>query len=208
MHTQRVDLYKKQDKSIYFTFAKESARNLKQIGSIVPDSNVCIDALLKHVPFETADLILEFGAGSGSVTRRMIQRKRPETSLVSFEKNQVLFNRLQGSTRGEKVSLVRGDAFYSLNARSNGTVLRSNSVDCIVSTLPCSLLDFEGLLDRAVVPLLKPGGIFIQYTHAITILKGFRLKPLLSRRFPRIDSGFVLRNFPPALIYSCCDLII
>ncbi|MHB1687992.1 MAG: hypothetical protein ACYCVH_11530 [Ignavibacteriaceae bacterium] len=35
------------------------------------------------------------------------------------------------------------------------------SVDCTISTLPWSLLNFEELLEKEVLPLLKEDGIFI-----------------------------------------------
>ena len=65
---------------------KEYCGNVREIGSIVPDSRTCVNSLLKYVPFGTAEIIVEYGSASGAVTREIIKRKRPETVFVVFEK--------------------------------------------------------------------------------------------------------------------------
>jgi phospholipid N-methyltransferase len=77
------------------------------------------------------------------------------------------------------------------------------SVDCIISTLPWSLLKFDDLLKNVVIPLLKDDGIFIQYMYTSSVLKGDVLRPILDRYFSKIDFEFVFFNIPPVLVYAC-----
>jgi phospholipid N-methyltransferase len=184
-------------------FFREYCRNVKEIGSVVPDSKVCVDVLLRQVPFATAKVIVEFGAASGAVTREIIRRKRRDTILVSFEKNRRLHASLKASLKGENVILVNEDAFNCAKVLAGIPGVRGKKADCIVSTLPCSCLDFDRLVREAVLPSLGEDGCFIQYMHTLSLLKGFNLKHSLRKFFPRLAEDLVLRNIPPALVYAC-----
>jgi len=194
------------DNSCYIDFLKLYYRDFREIGSIVPDSRVCVDALLRFVPFNSAKLILEYGAGSGTVTREMIRRKRQETTLICFERNNYFYNSLVRTVSGQNVFFVCGDVFNSVRNLSAAFGISHESVDCIVSTLPCSFLNVEELLLRAVLPVIKKDGFFIQYVHVLSFLKGFRLNPFLKKYFSQISSHLVLLNMPPAIVYACQKL--
>ncbi|MGO8705870.1 MAG: class I SAM-dependent methyltransferase [Candidatus Brocadiia bacterium] len=184
-------------------FFREYCRNVKEIGSIVPDSRSCVNSLLRMAPFATAKVIVEFGAASGAVTREIIRRKRPGTIFISFEKNPRLHGPLEASTKGENVFLVNEDVFNCPKVLADVFGILEKGVDCIVSTLPCSCMDFDGLLRHSVLPVLKDNGHFIQYTHTLTLLKGFNLKRFLGKHFATLHSDLVLFNIPPALVYTC-----
>jgi len=188
---------------LYFNFVREYWRNIREIGSLLPDSRVCVDALLAHVPFGSAKIIVECGAASGAVTREIIRRKRPETLLVSFEKNATLHSLLQSSSRGRNVTHVNADIFTCPSVLSATFGVTGAEVDCIVSTLPCSCLDVDGLLRTAVLPVLAGDGVFIQYMHTLSVLKGFRLGPILKKHYRSVRSELVIRNLPPAVVYTC-----
>jgi phospholipid N-methyltransferase len=181
----------------------EYCRNLREIGSVVPDSRTCVDALLRLVPFTRARVIVEFGAASGAVTREIVRRKRADTLFVSFEKNLRLYAALKDAVSGKNVFLVREDAFDCRKVLADRFGISDRGVDCIVSTLPCSSLDFDDLVRRSVLPALAGSGRFIQYMHTLSLLKGFSLKRRLDRYFARSYPDFVLCNLPPALVYTC-----
>ena len=184
-------------------FFREYCRTGKEVASIVPDSKSCVNSLLRRMPFGTAKVIVEFGSGAGTVTREIIRRKSPETIFISFEKNPRLHAPLEASARGENVFLVNEDVFDCREVLADVFGILEKGVDCIVSTLPCSCLDFESLVRRSVLPVLKDNGHFIQYTHTLTLLKGFNLKRLLGKHFASLHSDLVLFNIPPALVYTC-----
>ncbi len=189
--------------NVYFNFWNEYLRNFREIGTIGPDSAGCVNGLLKAVPFESAELILEYGAASGSVTREILKRKNPASTLICFEKNHTFYNLLGKTVRGRNVFVVNDDVFNAANILSSRFEITDGGVDCIISTLPCSSMQFGELLQKSVLPLLKEDGIFVQYMHTVSALKGFRLRPVLRKYFSRIDSDFVFFNIPPALVYTC-----
>lgn len=189
--------------SVYFSFLKLYYRNPREVGSIVPDSKTCVDALLKFVPFHSAEVILEYGAASGAVTREIIKRKNRETILICFEKNINFHNSLVKSIHGQNVFFINDDVLNCAKHLPAEFGVSHKGVDCIISTLPCSSLNVDELLPKAVLPLVKKDGFFIQYMHILSFLKGFRLNPHLRKYFSQISSDFVFFNIPPALIYTC-----
>ena len=185
------------------TIFKEYCRNVKEIGSLVPDSKTCVNSLLKHVPFDSAKIIVEFGSASGAVTREIIRRKQPGTLFISFEKNPSLYAALIEKFKVGNVFLMNEDAFDCAKILDKVMGLKGKNVDCIVSTLPCSSLDFDVLMKKSVLPVLKDKGHFVQYMHTLSILKGFNLRKYLVKYFHNLVSDFVLLNLPPALVYTC-----
>lgn len=187
----------------HLAFFQEYLRNVREIGAIGPDSRNCVESLLRSVPFAAARVILEFGSASGAVTREIIRRKRRETLLICFEKNIAFYSRLAQDIAGENVVVLNRDVFGCGSLLRERFGLCSGDVDCIVSTLPCSSLEFVQLLEGTAMPLLSTSGVFIQYMHTLSAFKGFRLGPLLRLRFAAVHREFVLRNMPPALVYAC-----
>ncbi len=183
-------------------FLREYFRNPLAIGSVVPDSLRCVKTLVRHVPFDSARIILEFGSASGTVTQELMERKRDNTMLICFEKNPHFSEALKRKIRGTNVILSGGDVlrasrFLHFQGISKGTV------DCIISTLPCSNLDYQSILNESVMPWLKPDGLFVQYMHVLSYLKGFSVSRVLSNYFSSIQSDFVFSNVPPLMVYHC-----
>ncbi|OGW27671.1 MAG: hypothetical protein A2X56_08200 [Nitrospirae bacterium GWC2_57_13] len=191
----------------HLAFFHEYLRNIREVGAIGPDSRDCVESLLRPVPFSSARVILEFGSASGAVTRELIRRKKRDTLLICFEKNAAFYGRLARDIAGENVFILNRDVFGCESFLRERFGLCSGDVDCIVSTLPCSSLEFVQLLEGTAMPLLSTSGVFIQYMHTLSALKGFRLGPLLRGRFTTVTSEFVFRNLPPALVYACTSPI-
>ncbi len=187
----------------YFNFLSQYMRNAREIGAIVPDSPACVNRLLRSVPLGSAKLIVEFGAASGAVTREILRRKNLSANLICFEKNALFYDTLRKTLSGHNVFIVSDDVFDAAQVLSSRFGIPERSADCIISTLPCSSMRFADLLDKAVLPILKDEGVFVQYMHTVSVLKGFRLRPILGHYFDRIDSDVVIRSIPPAFIYTC-----
>ncbi len=186
----------------YLVLTREYFQHFREIGSLVPDSRFCVRTLLKGVPFDTARVIYEYGAGSGRVTREILRRRRSDSILVAFEKNRNLYRKLEKNLREDNFFLLNSDLLTSPPPDLPEGV--AGPADCIISTLPCSSLDFDRLIRRAVIPHLVPGtGVFVQYTHTISVFKGFRARTVLSRYFRQVRSSLSLANIPPAVVYTC-----
>jgi phospholipid N-methyltransferase len=189
-----------------FNFLNQSVRHFKEIGSITPDFTSCINNLVNPIPFDSAELILEYGAGSGAVTGEILKRKEPGSTLISFEKNKIFCNQFRNNLKGENIFIVNDDVFNSRNILLLRFGVQGGSVDCIIFTLPWSSFKFEELLMNEVLPLLKEGRIFIQYTHTVSVIKGILLRPILKTHFMQIDLEFVFLTFPLRLCILAVSL--
>jgi phospholipid N-methyltransferase len=187
---------------LYFNFLKLYSHNAREIGSIVPDSRLCVEALLRYVPFASAKTILEYGGASGSVTREIVKRKSLDATFLCFEKNREFHKLLVRDVNGQNVYIINDDVLNSVGSLSTKFGISPNGVDCIISTLPCSSMNLDELFPKCVFALLKKDGFYIQYMHVFSFLKGFRLKPHLTKYFSEVHCDFVFINFPPALVYT------
>ena len=122
--------------------------------------------------------------------------------MLCFEKNPYFFRELDKNIRGPNVVFSEGNVLTA-ERFLQGHGVQPGTVDCIISTLPCSNLDYERVLKGSVIPWLKPGGLFVQYMHVLSYLKGFNVARLLSNYFSGIEADLVIMNIPPAIVYNC-----
>jgi phospholipid N-methyltransferase len=188
-------------------FLKEYMNNSSDIGSITPDSATLVRALLEHAPLRSAGTILEYGPASGAVTREILKRMRAEATLVCVEKNVRFYRELAKHILGKNIFLINDDALRWMQYSAGYCGIRGGDVDCIISTLPCSSMDFKAFLRISILPPLREGGVFVQYMHTVSVLKGFRLRPMLEKHFLTIDSELVLSNLPPTMVYTCSGVL-
>lgn len=184
----------------YFLFIREYFKNIKRIGSLVPDSRFCVERLLSHINFQNVRFIVEWGAGSGAVTRAILERMVSSSFLVSFETNPNFFQQLR-IISDPKCKIVQSDAWNSVPILS---AFGFGQADCVISTLPASNIpDYDSLVSNVLKYILAPHGIFVQYLHVISVLKGFRLGQILATHFQKIHRDFTMFNIPPVWIHSC-----
>lgn len=172
------------------------------VGSVAPDSRWCVDALLHRSGIAEANTILEYGSASGSVTREIIARKKPSAVLVCVEKDESFAEHLRQSPWMNNAIVVSEDVLSCDHVlRMNG--VRNNSVECIISTLPCTNIPFDTLLRTRVLPYLKRDGIFVQYMHTISFFRGMFPRRYLEPYFHDVRSTVVTMNLPPVVVYTC-----
>lgn len=173
-------------------FFKESVRHFWQVGTLVRSSRHLIDSLLADVDFEDARLIIEFGAGSGAVTRELLRRMRPDARLYSFELSPVFYEEI-ASIQDARLTAVHGCATKAVEMFAAG------SVDCVVSGLPLGNFGKRTKLSilETVHTVLKPCGRFSQFQYSLIDYR------LMRRNFDSVRLGYTPLNFPPAFVYNC-----
>lgn len=165
----------------------------RKIGSITPSSRFLVNALLEAVPWYEINTIVELGAGTGVVTREIERRKFENCSAVIFEKDPYLRNQLK-EENPERMICV--DA---LKLREELTILETQRVECIVSSLPFANFtpDERYAMLQQIRSILSPHHPFIAYQYSL------QMKPLLNGFFQYVDVHFVPFNLPPAFVYIC-----
>ena len=168
-------------------FARALVCSPRMVGAVCPSGRALAEALADRVPAGDG-LVVELGAGTGAITRVLLERGISLDRLVAIEKSGPLAKVLH--QRFPELTVIRGDA--SLLA----TLLPHNRVDCVVSSLPLVSLPPEerAAVLAAVKAVLRDDGRFIQFSY-------FRREGYMKAAgFVRTEVRRVLRNFPPAWV--------
>jgi phospholipid N-methyltransferase len=182
---------------------KEFFKNFNQVATIAPDSFFCIKELTKKINFENAKVIIEWGIGSGGVTKYIIDHKKDETIFISVEINKNIYERAKVlEKRKPNVFIINDDMFNTEKILKKHNIIKA---DYLLSTLPFSIIGFD-LIDVAK-NVLSEKGTFIQYLHSLSYFKLFFPEKELKKRFGLIEKSLVMWNLPPAIVY-CCSMII
>jgi len=136
--------------------------------------------------------VIELGAGTGNITRAILDTGLPVDQLHSIEMNLEFCTRLRENFPGLNV--------YQMSAGDCGD-LPVGEVQAVVSGLP--LLSMPLPLQRAIlggfVKKVRPGGDYVQFTYGPKppVAKAVRQELGLTWR----KSGKIWWNMPPARVY-------
>lgn len=173
-----------------FTFFRAAYENLAQTGSLVESSSRLAGRMTRIINFNRPLQIIELGAGTGSITRHILEQINAASRLTSFEINPYLF---------EKLCSLQQRQFVAINddvCRLQQYVY-AGTADYVISGLPLANLDTLTKVQilEAARAVLKPGGFYIQFQYSLND------RALLRRKFPLVQLGFEPINIPPAFIY-------
>lgn len=165
-------------------------KNIKTTGAIGETSRFVEEEITSQVFPDKKQLVVEFGAGHGNITKVILNKMHPESRLIAFEVEDSFFEELQ------KIN----DPRLRLEHRSAGDIVQiagAGSVDCIVSSIPITIIPNEikhSILESAQ-KALRSGGTFTQVLYSKKL-------PLFKKYFSVLDCKLVL-NFPPAFLHFC-----
>ncbi len=139
---------------------------------------------------------MEFGGGTGALTREIIATGLPlgqlEVVEIDAELAQGLRKRLPG------VRILETPA-QTVSAQAAGGLA---GYQCVISGLP--LLAMSKPLQQEILAeaflLLRPGGLFVQFTYSPFPPLAREVQAALGLEVTRI--GTVLRNVPPASVFA------
>jgi phospholipid N-methyltransferase len=178
----------------------EHIKHIKTSGTIVRSSPFLIKRLLRAMNFRRARTVVQFGVGTGCITRALLGKMRPDARLISLELNPVFVGECREEIHDPRLTLRQACA-GSLPALVDELGL--GRIDYIVSSLPLAIMDDE-LVERIIAAsddLLAPDGLFLQYQYSLS------QRAVLERRFSDVRVGFTLANIPPAFVYECTPAI-
>lgn len=165
----------------------------KGVASVVPSSQFLVKRVIRAMDLRRVDLVVEYGAADGVMTRIILEKMPATARLVSVELNSKLFASLKNIS-DPRLTVVQGDVrqIDKILAAAPGTV------DVIVSGIPFAFLRgrerHELMLKTS--ELLKHGGRFVAYqvtTHLIGMLEDY---------FSKVKTQFEIRNLPPHFVFT------
>ncbi|MCY1125509.1 methyltransferase type 12 [Frigidibacter sp. RF13] len=172
-------------------FLRRLIRNPKQVSAIAPSSRFLGRAMARGLGPETGRVV-EFGPGTGSLTRAILAAGVASADLTLFELDQTFTTALSAAFPGVRVLNQPADRAHDHVAPGVGAV---------VSGLP--LLSMPAPVSRAIVAsafrILAPGAPYIQFTYGpkpsvpAAVIEEFGLSVE--------QTAFVWANLPPARVH-------
>lgn len=173
-------------------FFKRFLANPVEVGAFFPTS--LSTARVMAAPLNPAGTVLEMGAGTGAITRGIVERMPDTSRLTSIELDEALAAIFRKNF--PNVRLITGDAEETLR---NGT-----GWDTIVSGIPFSIMEpvkrarMFGLIKQK----LNAGGTFVAIQYSLSS------KADLERMFRDVQVRFSPLNLPPTAVYVCREPIV
>jgi phospholipid N-methyltransferase len=177
-------------------FARNFLRHPRMLGSIVPSSRFLIRQLLEPINWGRARVIVEYGPGTGGITREVLRQMRADATLVAIEMNPEFVRHLNSTISDPRLHVVAG------SAADVDLILRRmalTSADYIISGIPFSTItpaEREKIL-RKTVTVLEPGGAFLLYQFSKRMMED------LKRVFGYVGRQFQPLNLLPAHLFIC-----
>lgn len=169
-------------KSLRFIY--EFLKYPKQVGTFTQSSKALAKKMAEQI--NSSPHVVEFGAGTGTVTQEILKKLPENGRLTCFEINPKFCKCLE-KINDERLTVINDDARNCENYVDN--------LDCVVSGLPLTL--FNKSKKQSILSITSKSKRYIQLQYAP--LLGKKMK----RYFPDVKLKFVPQNFPPAFIYVC-----
>jgi phospholipid N-methyltransferase len=151
------------------------------------------------IPFEKTKIIVEYGPGTGVLTKRLLQQLRKDGKLIAIERNKEFYQVLR------KINDTRL-LLFNEDAKNVETILQKmniSNVDIVLSAIPISYLkpnEKNDFIEKAKKILSKDGKFIVYSQHSS------HAKPYLKNFFEKVRLKIELRNIPPAFIFEATSI--
>lgn len=171
----------------------------KNVASITPTSPFGVKRVCRRIDFSRAELIVEYGPGTGVFSEYLLKRMSPAAQLVLIERNPVMYDYLKKRLSDPRVR-IHNDSAENVSQLVNGQMRRKP--DCIISGIPFSYISKRAREDiiRQTYQVLGEDGIFLAYQTFYQ--KDDHLFVHLETYFRHVTTEFELLNIPPMRIYA------
>lgn len=196
------------------SFAQEALAHFHSTASITPSSRYLARAMAKPLPLAKAEVVVEFGPGTGVMTRRLLELVPADARVLAFEINPQFVNYLQTEINDPRLEVVAS------GAETAGVELRRRGyrrIDAVLSSLGFGMMDESTghKILQGLMPFLDERSVLtqFQYIHRMRFIEGksndkskvefFDLRVFLGGYFRTVRTTTVWRNLPPARVHAC-----
>ncbi len=173
-------------------FFRRWVANPLQMGSIVPSSPTLCARVVRHVRRAPDEAVVELGAGTGVISRALLDSGLPPEQLYVVEIVPTMAAHLRRVLPG--VNVIEGDA------RELSSLLPAhvhNRIGTVVCGIPLVLLPVpEQARFITAIEAVAPGVGFLHYSYCITSPLPYQKHTLAAKR-----EAWTPRNFPPASVW-------
>lgn len=178
----------------YLRFLQAWFRRPRQTASIVPSSPYLGRLMARQIDPD-GGRVMEFGGGTGALTREILACGLPFEQLEVVEINRQLASNLRRNLPG--VTIIETPAQTVAEQAAGG----AGGYQCIISGLP--LLAMSKALQHEILAeaftLLRPGGAYVQFTYSPRPPAAGSVTQALDLSVERV--GTIIRNVPPATVF-------
>ena len=193
------------------TFTPEALRDIGTTAALVPSSRYLTRAMLAPLPLESARCVVEFGPGTGAMTRPVLELLPRDATLLAFEINPKFCDHLRRTISDPRLVVIGDSAERlpdELAARGLGCV------DAALSSLGLTVMPelLRNRILRGLAGAMAPDGVFtqFQYLHGLLAyfqsnngqLARFTALGFLERYFREVSAELILLNIPPAIVLT------
>lgn len=191
-------------------FFANSLSEFDTSAAILPSSRALVDAMLAPLPLADAKVVVEFGPGTGAMTRSLLEKMRPDAKLYAIELDPTLHATLAKTITDPRLVAICGDAAEVKQILEKDG---HSTCDALLSSLGLSLIPgtARDAIWRGALSVLKPDTVVTQfaYVHAkyvvISPTRGFwrfDADAYLRERFESIEKRYIWPNIPPAIAFT------
>lgn len=178
-------------------FLRRWLANPLRVGAILPSSSALARLVARNAIRSSSDLIVELGAGTGTITRGLVKAGVPEERLVLIELDADLLTYLQ--ERFPRATVIDGDASRPREILPKDML---GHVDTVISGIPALQFSLDKQRDftQQCFSVMREGGQLLQYTYS---LKSPLRHEALSMPGQRL--GVAIANVPPAHLWGYAE---
>jgi len=186
----------------HLVFLGKFIRHPRTVGSVIPSSRFLARRMVKDVAFRPGVKVVELGPGTGSFTTLLAGLLPAGGRYLGIEREADFVRVLR--RRLPEIDCVCDSVVNLVSIAGEKDFL---PVDHFISGLPFATLPAAVTLPvlDAVHESLRPGGTFttFQYLYAYLMPPARRFRKEMALRFgPPSAMAVVLRNFPPAFVFT------
>ena len=165
-------------------------------GALTPSSRFLGAKMAGIAEAQKAALVVEFGAGTGSVTREILKLLPASGKLIAFEINEGFSKYLKQNIQDPRLTVIQKSPDSEPRLLEK---LGLPKADSVISGIPLSNLSHKkiNVMLQTAKHFLKPGGNFVQFQYS---LRNYRD---IKNVFGKALIKFEYRNLPPAFVYVC-----
>lgn len=177
-------------------FILEYLKHPRTVGAIAPSGKRLAKKMIAPINFKKAEVIVEYGPGTGVFTREIIKNRRKETTVILIEQNKDFVNILKELFANEEnVHIINGSAE---EAHVYIQKLGYETVDYVVSGLPFTSLpvDVSNQILQVTKNIIGKEGRFITFQYTL-VKRGY------FEKFFKIHGVYrEWLNLPPAYVFE------
>jgi phosphatidylethanolamine/phosphatidyl-N-methylethanolamine N-methyltransferase len=173
-------------------FLKAYVQDFRAVGAVTPTSAAVSSAVAEFVGASRRCAVAELGAGTGPITRALLEALPRDGRLWAFEISPEFVEHLRSTIDDPRLTVV------PLSAAEAPRIAREAGLggfDAVASAIPFSLLgrDMTRDLLGQTISAMVPGAPFVALQYHPTYLP-----PLMREQFGTIERRICLWNVPPA----------